>query len=109
MRFLNQPLFRKLEDLRGGLYLKPQTYIDYEDILAWVQKRLSEQGNLVSPIENLLIKLTQSWGEPGTPGDENKILHIVSLIRDYLEQIIYFEEKIFFTNVPEEHKKFFRF
>lgn len=104
MRILNQPLFRKLEDLREKLYLRPQTHVEDEDVFGWVQRSLSEQSNLVAPIENLLSKLTQSWGDPGVPGNAEEIHHITRLIRDYLEQIVEFEEKLFFTNLSEEYE-----
>ncbi len=105
MRYLNRPLFRKIEDLRNGLYVKPQRHVDGEEVIRWVQRRLSEGSNLVSPMVGLLDRLTKSWGLTGKPGNVEEIFHITCLIRDHLEQIVQYEEQIYFVNVPEEYEK----
>jgi hypothetical protein len=105
MRFLNRPLFRRIEDLRDGLYVKPQIHIDNEEVLNWVQKRIAERSNLVTPMVGLLDKLNKSWGPLGEPGNAEEIHHITCLIRDYLEEIVQYEEQIYFANVPEEYEK----
>lgn len=105
MRYFNRPLFRKIEDLRDGLYVKSQIYIDSDEVLDWVHKLLIEGSKLVTPIEGLLDRLTKSWGPPRGSGNAEEIHHITCLIRDYLEHIIQYEEQIYFTNVPEEYDK----
>ena len=104
MRFLNQPPFRKLEDLRDNLYVRPWVHIENEDALNWVQRCLSDQSNLISPLVNLMPKLTNSWGEIGEHGDVEEIHHVTCLIRDYLNQIVEFEEKLFFTSLPDKYQ-----
>ena len=105
MRHLNSPLFRRIDDLRNGLYVKPQEHIDSEEIMKWVQRRLAEASNLISPMVVLIDQLNKSWGPQGESGSAEEIHHITCLIRDHLEQITQYEEKIYFTNVPEEYEK----
>lgn len=105
MRYLNRPLFRRIEDLREGLYLKPQVHINDEDVLSWIQKRIAERSNLIPPAVGLLDKLTESFGPPGKPGNAEEIHHTACLIRDYLEQIVQYEEEICFANVPQKYEK----
>jgi len=88
MRHLNRPLYRKIEDLREGLYVKPQNHIGGEQIINWVHERISERSNLVTPIIGLLDHLNKSFGPPGKSGDVEEIFHVTCLIRDYLEQIV---------------------
>jgi hypothetical protein len=106
MRFLNEPLFRKLNDLKGGLYLKSLENIDSDKAFNWIQDRITELTRIASPAVGLLDLLTKSWGKPGEPGDVKEIHHATKLIKDYLEHAISFEERIYFVNVPEEYKKF---
>jgi hypothetical protein len=103
MRHLNRPLFRKIEDLRDGLYVKPVVHVESEEVIKWVDMRLAEASNLTSPIKSLLDRLNESWGPPGEPGNVEEIYHITCLIRDYLEQIVRYEEQIYFANVPKEY------
>lgn len=105
MRYFNQPLFRQLEDIRDGLYIKNQRYIDDEEVIKWVQMQLAESSNLVNPLVVLLDRLTKSFGPPGKPGNEEEIHHITCLIRDHLKEIIRHEEKIHFVIVPDKYKK----
>ena len=105
MRHLNRPLFRKIEDLRDGLYVKTQGHVDSEEVIKWVQMRLAEASNLTSPIVGLLDRLNKSWGPSGQPGNVEEIYHITCLIRDYLEQIVRHEEQIYFAHVPEKYEK----
>ena len=103
MRHLNRPFFRKIKDLRDGLYVKPQVHIDSEEVIKWIQMRLAEASNMSNPIASLIDRLNESWGPPGKPGNVEEIYHITCLIRDYLEQVVRYEEQIYFANVPEEY------
>lgn len=105
MRFFNNPLYRKLNDLKGGLYLKSITSIESDKAFTWIQDRLDEISRIATPASGLLERLTESWGKPGEPGDIKEIHHVTKLIRDYLEHVILFEEKIHFVKVPEEYQR----
>ncbi|OXB02431.1 hypothetical protein [Flavobacterium pectinovorum] len=105
MRFLNDPLFRKLNDLKKGLYLKPLENINSDQAFNWIQERLAELTRISTPAVGLLDSLTKSWGEPGESGDLKEIHHVTKLIKEYLEHVIAFEERILFVNVPKEYEK----
>lgn len=105
MRYLNAPVFRKIEDLRGGLYVKQQRYVRDDDLIPWVQERLAEASNMMKPFEGLLARLSDSWGDVGEVGDEIEIHHICCLIRDHLERIVEYEERVCFANVASENEK----
>ena len=105
MKFLNTPLFRKLKDLKNGLYIRELNNVDSVNALNWIQNRLSELSVTLKPAIGLLDLLTKSWGKPGEPGDVQEIHHATKLIKNYLEHIIVIEEKIHFVNVPEEYEK----
>ncbi len=103
MRHLNAPYFRKLSDLREGLYIKQRSHLDSDEVVNWVRMRLSDCSNMMQPFVSLLDRLTKSWGEPGEPGNIQEIHHICLLIRDNLEEVVQFEETINFVNVPDEY------
>lgn len=105
MRFFNNPLFRKLKDLKERLYLRSITTIESDNAFAWIQDRLEEMSRIATPVSGLLDRLTKSWGKPGEPGDIKEIHHVTKLIRDYLEHVIIFEEKIHFVNVPADYHR----
>lgn len=101
MRHLNQSLFRRLRNLNDGLYTKPIEHIADGEVMDWITNRLDEMQNLVPPLANLLDHLSASWGKPGEPGDVDEIHHICCLIRDGLEEVADFEERVRFAAVPE--------
>jgi hypothetical protein len=102
MRYLYKPIFRKLDDLRDGLYIGTQEHIGNDEILDWLSNRMSETTNLLTPVVSLLDRLTESWGELGEPGDPEEINHICCLIKKSLDGILLYEEKIYFACVPDE-------
>lgn len=105
MRHLNQPLLRRLHDLREGLYTQQLEYINDDKAMSWVSARLSEMAILVPPLAKLFDRLTESWGVQGESGSIEEILHVCLLLRDGLEQILLHEERIHFVRVPEEFER----
>lgn len=105
MRHLNGPLFRRLSDLREGLRAAPQEYINEEEAPEWVRQRLTEMSKLMRPLDGLIQRLNQSWGEPGEPGSVEEIHHVCTLLQASLEQIVLFEEGVYFTNGPQSYRK----
>ncbi len=105
MRHLNQPLFRIIEDLRNGLYYKLNEHVTDDEVIDWVGKRLAEARNLVQPLVRLFDRLNESWGAIGKPGDIKDIYHISRLLQRHLEQIVLYEEQIYFAIMPEEYER----
>ncbi|WP_052123225.1 HNH endonuclease [Flavobacterium beibuense] len=105
MRFMNDPIFKKLEDLKGGLYLKHPEIINSTDTLNWIKERFSELTVMTNPAVELMNRLTKSWGIPGEPGNTSEIHHVTKLIKNYLEHVLAFEERIHFVIVSEEYQK----
>ncbi len=105
MRYLNGPLFRKLSDLREGLHAAPQEHVNEEEAPEWVQQRCTEMSRLMPPLDGLIRRLNQSWGEPGEPGNVEEIHHVCKLLQASLEQIVLFEERVYFTNGPKSYEK----
>lgn len=97
MRHLNGPHFRRLRDLRAGLYTETSTFLDEEDVFEWLSERCREMEHLIEPLTNLLPPLNAAWGEPGEEGDADEILHITTLIKDALERVVFHEEDLHFV------------
>lgn len=104
LRHLNTPLFRKLDDLHHGLYYKQGESVHDDEVLAWVRTRLGELKKLYKPIDGVLRRLSKSWGDPGESGDIAEIHHNSLLIRDYLDQVVLFEERIYFVSVTRDYE-----
>ncbi|MDC1512884.1 hypothetical protein N8456_02145 [Porticoccaceae bacterium] len=105
MRYFNDPHFRRIKDLQGGFYIKARNHIDEERILDWIGQRLNEASNIAAPVEKLLDRLTLSFGKPGESGDIHEIHHVCELIRDYIAEVIKYEETLYFSSVPENAEK----
>ena len=105
LRTLNTPLFRKINDLKTGLYVKSYSHLSEEKLRNWVIERLSEASKLITPLVNLIESLNHSFGQPGESGSTEEIHHVCILINSHLEQIILFEETLYFTIVPDRHEK----
>ena len=104
MRYLNKNHFRKLSDLREGIYIKPMTHVDSDDAFEWIQSTVTEMSRMIGPMVSLVDSLNRSWGESGVPGDEHEIHHAAKKISDYLEQVINFEERLYFSILPESYE-----
>lgn len=105
MRYLYKPYFRKIKDLRKGLYTKPKNILSSDQVIDWINARLSEASDMATSITGLINKLNDSWGAQGVSGDLEEIHHITCLMRDYLEQIVLFEERVSFVSVPPKYEK----
>ena len=105
MRYLNQPYFRRICDLRDGLSIGHQEHVSSEEITGWISERMSEALKLVSLITGLIAGLSNSWGEPGKQGDLDEIHHMCCLIRDFLKQVVEYEERLYSTTVPKSFEK----
>ncbi len=105
MRYFNTPTFRRIRDLREGLYVKPRQHIHEDDILNWISQRLNEASNMIDPFTKLLSRLTLSFGRLGEPGDITEIHHVCRLIGNYIEEIVNYEETLQFASVPDKAEK----
>ena len=103
MRYFNNPLFRKFDDLREGLYVKPIEFVESDKAMKWIRHRLLEVQNFIPPLKVLLDRLNLSFGKPGEPGSVDEIMHITHLIKDFLEQVLLYEERLYFVKMPEEY------
>ena len=102
MRFFNAPLFRKLEDLNSGLYMKNRKIIPTDQEWEWVEEKFAAMAEITNTANTLLEKLMASWGVPGEVGEVNEIHHATKLIKEYLEQVVVYEEQIRFSKVSEK-------
>lgn len=101
LRFLNDPLFRTLEDINNGLLVSQLTFIGEDDAFQWIQNQSTVMLRLVTPINGLFNALSNSFGEPGEPAILNEIHHCCKLLHNYLEQVVMFEKKLDSTVLPE--------
>lgn len=101
LRHLNKPFFRKMKDLRNGLYFKSREHIDNDFFIDWIREVNNESAILIKTATELLDRLTKSWGKVGQAGDEDEIHHICCLICEFIQQVVEHEEKIYFAVVSE--------
>ncbi|MCM2502045.1 hypothetical protein NDL68_29905, partial [Neorhizobium galegae] len=84
MRFLNEPVFRRLDDLENGFYTRSLQPVSAGEAPTWLKSCLAEMSRLVTPLPKLIDRLNASWGPPGVPGDALEIDHCCRLIQDAL-------------------------
>ena len=101
MRTLNKPAFRRLKDLRNGLYINSLEPVARDDGLRWLLDRLSEMERLIGPMSGILSSLTLSFGDPGEPGDVQEIHHNSCLLRDSITRVVEHEERLSFVKLDE--------
>lgn len=105
MRYFNTPLFRRMENLKKGTYIRQLTHIADSEVSEWVNQRIAEMSVIINPAKVLFGQLNDSWGRQGEDGDAHEIYHVCSLFKEYIEQVIIFEEKIYFVNVSDKYEK----
>lgn len=103
LRYLNEPLFRELRDIRDGLYNRTGDHIEGSQILPWTRERFSEMTALVPPFVKLLDRMTESWGAPKEEGNINSIHHSCCLIHEAIIQIVEFENRVAATLLPDAY------
>lgn len=101
MRHLNKPVFRQLNDLKDGLYIREIKTISKEMVPDWYQAKIKEMSALISPLKNLIDRLSDSWVATDETDSMHEIHHLCLLIRDVLQQVVHHEERLTFSNVPE--------
>ncbi|AVX05483.1 hypothetical protein MXMO3_02975 [Maritalea myrionectae] len=101
LRYLNQSHFRRMRDLRDGLYTETKIQVEGWYAATWIDERLGELADLFGPIERVLNRLVESWGAPGEPGNLNEIHHNCKLFGDALARVIEHEEKVHFATLPK--------
>ncbi len=101
MRYLNEPIFRKLNDLRENRYFVGGEHVSEAMADEWIQERLAELKRLLEPLCNSINQLNSAWGAPGEPGSVDEILHLCLLAQQNLKQVLHVEEKMFSDHLPE--------
>jgi len=102
MRHLNEPQFKRLNNLTDGYYYNPVERVSGDEFMEWLIDRTKVMANLTQPLVRLMDRLTASWGEPGEEGNVEEMHDVCILIRDSLINIIDFEEEVHFANIPDD-------
>lgn len=105
LRHHNTEIFENLDDLNSGRYLRQLSFLDEASAIVWIDQKISEMQEIFGPVDGLLKRLTNSWGEPGEPADVRALNRSVVLIHDWLAHVLKFEESIRFTKLPENFQK----
>ncbi|MEO1078211.1 MAG: hypothetical protein AAFY29_01560 [Pseudomonadota bacterium] len=102
LQYLNAPVFRRLHDVRSGSYFRAGNHVASEEVLTWAKERLTESRRSVAPVNQLMTRLTDSFGEPGEPGDAEEIRHVCTLIQACISEFVAYEERLQFDMLPDE-------
>jgi len=102
LKHLNKPHLKRLDDLEGGYYFKPQLRVRHDDFLWWVQEQTHTMRNIIAPLSPLLLRLTKSWDEAYASHEVEEMHDVCVLIRDTLSNIADLEETLSFANIPNE-------
>lgn len=104
LRYLNRGHFRRMRDLKDGLYTQSKIRVAGHNVPDWVDARTDELVELFPPLDKILNKLTASWGEPGEAGDLNDIHHNCKLLSDAMARVVEHEEAVHFAALPEHYQ-----
>lgn len=90
-------------ELDSGLYTHKPEHIDLEDVTGWFRRKLAEARVLIDPLVKLTTReLAIGWGQPGEPGDKDKIIRTCELIGKACDELIRWEENVRFVGVDDE-------
>ena len=101
MRYLNDPIYERWDDLNSGLYIDEIEHVDKSEIVQWSRNRIRELEEYINPFKGIFEKLNISWGLPGEPGDAIKIKKACELLQRHLIRIVAFEERLAFARLPK--------
>ena len=105
--YLKVPL-RQWYDLSNGLYSKPKVHLSEDECFDWLSERMHRSSELVPPLTKLInCEFQKACGEPGVPGDAEKIRHVCRLIAKACEEIVQWEEEMHFVAVPDRFQRIF--
>lgn len=95
---------RAWRDLKDNLYTRRVYILAEEEVISWLQARISEATAFVKPLTSLYTReLQRSWGEPGVPGEVGEIVHVCELIGRMGDELVRWEEDARFTRAPEPY------
>lgn len=93
--------------LVSGRYADPSKTISETDAVEWLLKRFTTLGEEPASLSQLVNSdLVIAWGEPGVPGDADRILATCSAIADCCERILIWEESVRFNALPVRYQHF---
>lgn len=99
--FLREPL-RRWRELQAGIYVSPRIALEEDEVLPWVQDKLSDARNIATSFAALYsTELQKSWGKPGVAGDEREILDVIRSIGRTANQAVDWEVDAKFRRPPE--------
>lgn len=101
----NSPIFKRYDALRTGLYTERNDTVRPNEVFDWARDKITEMSVMIEPLERLLNKLRDDWGQRGEDGDADAILDSCEMIRDALSRILDFEESVYFTQLPDQNYK----
>lgn len=97
LRFEMEPILRRWNALKRGLYLKPTRQIDKFDFIQWMLAKGDEGQNIAHAFSELSnVEFQRSWGENGVPGSDIAIVNACRLFAEMCESALRWEEDVRF-------------
>lgn len=95
------------QSLSRGLYTKPVVRIASDDVMDWWADRIHEMGEITPALSSIINEEFQaSWGDPGSPGDQQAILRVCDLFAENCAAILHWEERVRFARLPDPFVSF---
>jgi hypothetical protein len=102
LRFETEPVLRRWNALKRGLYMKPNRRIEKADCVPWAQTRIAELLQMARGFSELLnVEFARAWGEPGVAGSDVEIVSTCRLFSEMCASAVAWEEETRFANVDE--------
>ena len=99
------PIATRWDQLKRGMYVRRATLIPSGEVMDWVNAKMNDNSKMVQAMHPLLDDLRKSWGDPGVPGDEKKIVAVSRLIGGLASRLLEWEEEVRFSHVPSKYQE----
>lgn len=99
------PVINRWKRLERGMYVQKSLILDTDKVLDWFGAQNDDLSRTVQSIPPLLQALTDSFGPPGTPGNDREILEVCRLLVATAQRLLEWEEDVRFVRVPEKYRE----
>lgn len=100
------PVSQRWKALKRGLYLRESLKVGKNDFAPWIANRLAEVTAMFHAAGELVnVELAAAWGAPGTPGNDDDIVHTCRLLGELCKSVLSWEESVRFVTVDSVHSE----
>jgi hypothetical protein len=102
LRFEMEPILRRWDALKRGMYMKPKQLVSAADFGPWMSTKCDEAQDICRAFDELMnVEFERTWGAPGVAGSDVDIVFACRLFAEMCGSALRWEEEVRFIRADE--------